>query len=80
MKDGKDTWSRLGDYFDEMTDLTADSVKDFTKEWAQMWNDDDDRSAADSAIDAMRGSFGVGLRATAKAWVATRELMIDLSE
>lgn len=80
MTEGKDTWSRLGDYFDEMTDLTADSVKDLTKEWAQTWNTEDDRSTAETALDAMRESFGVGLRATAKAWVATRQLMLDLAE
>jgi hypothetical protein len=80
MKNGKDTWSRLGDYVDEMTDLTADSVKGLTKEWAQMWNTEGDKSTTDSALDAMRESFGVGIRATAKAWVATRQLMLDLSE
>jgi len=28
----------------------------------------------------MRESLGLGVRATAKAWVATRQLMLDLSE
>ena len=80
MKNGEDAWNRLGDYFDEMTDLTAEYVKDVADEWAGMWNADDDKTTTDSAIDAMRETFGVGLRATAKAWVATRQLMLDLSE
>lgn len=80
MRNGKEPWSRLGDYFDEMTDITADSMKSLTKEWSEMWNADDDRTRADTAFDVMRESVGVGLRATAKAWVATRQLMLDLSE
>lgn len=80
MKDDKDTWSRLGDYFEEMTDLTAGSVKDFAGGWMKLWNADDERSTAESALDALRDSVGVGVRATAKAWVATRQLMLDLSE
>jgi hypothetical protein len=80
MKNGEDTWKRLGDYFDEMTDLTADYVKDVANEWAEMGGADDDKGTADSALDAIRGTFGVGLRATAKAWVATRQLMLDLSD
>jgi hypothetical protein len=79
MKD-KDTFGRLGDYFEEMTDLTADSVKDFAGGWMKLWNRDDERSAAESALEALRESVGVGIRATAKAWVATRQLMVDLSE
>jgi hypothetical protein len=80
MTKGKDTWSRLGEYFEEMTDLTAGSVKDLAGEWAELWNTDGDRGTAETAIDAMRESLGLGVRATAKAWVATRQLMLDLSE
>lgn len=80
MKDGKDTWSRLGEYFEEMTDLTAGSVKDLAGEWAELWNTDGDKGTTETAIDAMRESLGLGVRATAKAWVATRQLMLDLSE
>ena len=80
MKNGEETWKRVGDYFDEMTDLTSEYVKDVANEWVELWNADDDKSTADSAFDAMRETFGVGLRATAKAWVATRQLMLDLSE
>jgi hypothetical protein len=46
----------------------------------KLWNRDDERSAAESALEALRESVGVGIRATAKAWVATRQLMVDLSE
>jgi len=80
MTKGKDTWSRLGEYFEEMTDLTAGSVKDLAGEWAELWNTDGDKGTAETAIDAMRESLGLGVRATAKAWVATRQLMLDLSE
>lgn len=80
MKNGEDTWKRLGDYLDEMTDVTAEYVKDVANEWVGMWNADDDKTTADTAFDAMRETFGVGLRASAKAWVATRQLMLDLSE
>ncbi|HEX6221508.1 MAG TPA: hypothetical protein VF115_10470 [Acidimicrobiia bacterium] len=80
MKNRKDTWKSLGDYFEAMTDLTAETVKDVAKEWGEMWNAEDDKRAADSAFDAMKESIGVGVRASAKAWVATRQLMLDLAE
>lgn len=80
MTNGKDTWSRLGKYFEEMTDITAGSVKDVADEWAELWNTDGDKGTTETAIDAVRESLGLGVRATAKAWVATRQLMLDLSE
>lgn len=80
MSNDQDTWSRLGDYFEEMADLTTESVKDLADEWAGLWNAEKEKGTTDSAMDAMKESVGVGFRATAKAWVATRKLMIDLAE
>jgi hypothetical protein len=80
MTDNKDTWSRLGKYFEELTDITAGSVKDVGGEWAEMWNTDSDKGTTETAMDAMRESLGHGVRATAKAWVATRQLLLDLAE
>jgi hypothetical protein len=80
MKDGKETWTRLGDYLAEMTELTAGSVKDVAGEWVEVWNAEEGRSTAESALDALKESVGLGIKATAKAWVATRQLMLDLSE
>jgi hypothetical protein len=80
MTKGNDTWERLGTYFEEMTDLTAGTVKDVAGEWAEMWNSIGEKGTADSAFVAVRESMGVGVRASAKAWVATRKLMIDLAD
>jgi hypothetical protein len=80
MSDGNDTWDKVGKYFDSMTELAADSVKEFAGEFGELWNQSDDGSLADSVVDAMRESVGVGVRNTAKAWVETRQLMLDLAE
>ncbi|MFZ0015180.1 MAG: hypothetical protein WAL25_13825 [Acidimicrobiia bacterium] len=80
MTKGKDTWDRLGSYLETMTDLTAGTVKDVASEWAELWNGGGDKGTADSALAAIRESLGVGIQASAKAWVATRDLMIDLAD
>lgn len=79
-KEGKDAWDRVAKYFDTLTDVTAEAFKDAADEWAGMWNADDKKSTSDSAFDAMREVVGVGFRASAKAWVATRDLMTDLAD
>lgn len=80
MTDRNDTWDRLGKYMEAMTDLTAGTVKDVASEWAGLWNIEEDKGAADSVLAVFRESVGVGIRASAKAWVATRDLMTDLAK
>lgn len=80
MTKGSDTWDRLGTYLEAMTDLTAGTVKDVASEWAGLWNRDEDKGAAESILGALRESVGVGIQASAKAWVATRDLMTDLAD
>lgn len=80
MTKGNDTWERLGTYFEEMTDLTAGTVKDVAGEWAGLWNTAGEKSTAGSALVVVRETMGVGIRASAKAWVATRKLMTDLAD
>ena len=80
MTKGNETWERLGAYFEEMTELTAGTVKDVAGEWAGLWNNIGEKGATDSALLAVRESMGVGIRASAKAWVATRNLMTELAD
>ncbi len=80
MTKGTDTWDRLGKYFEAMTDLTAGTVKDVASEWAGLWNQGDGKDSAESAFSAFRESVGHGVQASAKAWVATRDLMADLAD
>lgn len=76
MTKGNDTWDRLGTYLEAMTDLTAGTVKDVASEWAALRSSENDKGA----LDALRESVGVGIQASAKAWVATRDLMTDLAD
>ncbi len=80
MTKGNETWERMGAYFEEMTDLTAGTVKDVASEWAGLWNSIGEKGTTDSALVAVRESMGVGIRASAKVWVATRKLMTDLAD
>ena len=80
MTKGNDTFDRLGKYFEEMTDLTAGTFKEVAGEWAGLWNTIGEKGTHDSALVAVRESMGAGVRASAKAWVATRQLMIDLAD
>ena len=80
MTKGNETWERLGAYLEEMTDLTAGTVKDVAGEWAGLWNSIGEKSTTDSALVAVRETMGVGIRASAKVWVATRQLMTDLAD
>jgi len=80
MTKGTDTWDRLGTYLEAMVDLTAGTVKDVASEWAGLWNMEDDQDTAESVLTALRKSVGVGIQSSAKAWVATRDLMIDLAD
>ena len=80
MTDNNDPWARLGKYFVTMTDLTVGYVKDVANEWAGALNTDNEKGAVDTTLSTMRESFGIGIRATAKAWVETRQLMVDLAE
>jgi hypothetical protein len=80
MTKGKDTWDRLATYLETMTDLTADTVKSVSSEWAGLWNSEGGQSTAESAFASFRESVGLGIRASAKAWVATRDLMTDLAD
>jgi hypothetical protein len=75
-----ETWSRLGEYFEAMTDLAAGSVKDLSGELMGLWNGDPEKGTADTALDTIRESIGIGVRASAKAWVTTRQLLLDLAE
>jgi hypothetical protein len=80
MTKGKDTWDRLGTYLEAMTDLTAGTVKNVASEWAGLWNSQEGKGTAESVASAFRESVGVGIQASAKAWVATRDLMSDLAD
>jgi hypothetical protein len=80
MTKGKDTWERLGKYMEAMTDLTAATFKNVSSEWAGLWNAEDGKTTSDSAFSAFRESVGYGINASAKAWVATRDLMTDLAD
>ncbi|HET9260381.1 MAG TPA: hypothetical protein VFP42_09680 [Acidimicrobiia bacterium] len=80
MTKGKDTWDRLGVYLETMTDLTADTLKNLSSEWAGLWNAEDGQNIAESAFGSFRESVGLGIQASAKAWVATRDLMTDLAD
>jgi hypothetical protein len=75
-----ETWSRLGEYIEAMADLAAGSVKDLSNELMGMWNSDSEKGAADTALDTVRESIGIGVKASAKAWVTTRQLLLDLAE
>jgi hypothetical protein len=80
MTKGNDTWERLGTYVEEITDLTAGTVKDVASQWGGLWNKVGEGDTTESAMLAFRKSVGLGIKATAKAWVATRDLMIDLAD
>lgn len=80
MTKGKDTWDRLGTYMEAMTDLTAGTVKDVASNWAGLWNSEEDKGTAEAVVAAFKESVGVGIQASAKAWVATRDLMTDLAD
>ena len=80
MTKGNDTWDRLGDYLEELSGLTATTLKDVANEWAGLWNVDGAGKTADSALDAVKESVGLWVRSSAKAWVATRKLMEDLAD
>jgi hypothetical protein len=79
MSDSKDTWDLMGKYFVTLTDLSVGYVKDVANEWAGALNTDD-KGMAGTALTTMRETLGIGIRTSAKAWVATRQLMIDLAE
>ena len=80
MTKGNDTWERLGNYVEELTELTAGTVKEVASEWAGLWNKVGEEDTPESAMLAFRKSVGLGIKASAKAWVATRQLMIDLAD
>jgi hypothetical protein len=80
MTKGNDTWERLGTYVEELTDLTAGTVKDVASQWGGLWNKVGEGDTTESAMLAFRESVGLGIKATAKAWVATRDLMFDLAD
>ena len=80
MTKGNDTWERLGSYVEELTELTAGTVKEVTTEWAGLWNKFGEEDTPESAMLAFKESVGLGIKASAKAWVATRQLMIDLAD
>lgn len=80
MTKGNETWDRLGKYAEAMTDLTAGTIKDVASEWAGVWNNEGGKDTAESAFSAFRESVGYGINASAKAWVATRDLMTDLAD
>jgi hypothetical protein len=80
MTKGNDTFERLGTYVEELTDLTAGTVKEVASQWAGLLNTIGDKGSAESAFQAFRESVRLGIKGSAKAWVATRQLMIDLAD
>ena len=75
------TWDAVSDYVKGMTDLATDAATEHVDRLAKIWNSvGDEDFGADDVFSVMQDVAGAALHYTAKAYVQTRDLMLELAK
>lgn len=75
------TWDAVSDYVKDMTDLAVDAATEHVDRLAKMWNSAGDKDfGVDDVLSTTQEVAGAVLHYTAKAYVKTRDLMLDLAK
>lgn len=81
MSNGSDTWGTVSKYVKDMTELAVDAGNEHVDRVMKIWKSVGDNDFdTDDALETSQEIAGAAIKYTAKVYVKTRDLMVDLAK